>query len=189
MGGRVYTEKKPLECPVSRLVANNDFAKLPDAAKRIGEQALRASEIVKRMRAFVEKRPPHRAVEDINAIVDDAVALALLGVKAANIETKYELASDVPPVLADRVQIQQVLVNLLRNAVEAMANTKHRELTLATRKRDDALIEVSVSEGTVFGLLGPNGAGKTTAISIMSTLLQPTGGSSTKTTSPSCSVA
>ena len=130
----------------NRLVANGDFAKLPDVAKRIGDQARRASEIVKRMRAFVEKRPSHRAVEDINAIVDDAVALALLGVKAANIETKYELAPDAPPVLADHVQIQQVLVNLLRNAVEAMANTKHRELTLATRKRDDALIEVSVSD-------------------------------------------
>jgi two-component system sensor kinase FixL len=49
-------------------------------------------------------------------------------------------------VLADRVQIQQVLVNLLRNAVEAMADTKRRELKLAIRKRDDAVVEVSVSD-------------------------------------------
>lgn len=130
----------------SRLVANGEFVKLPDLAKRIGDQAQRASEIVKRMRSFTEKRVSSRTVEDINAIVDDAVALALLGAKTSNIETIFDLLPDAPFVLADRVQIQQVLVNLLRNAVDAMAGTKDRRLKLTIRARDSDMVEVCVSD-------------------------------------------
>jgi two-component system sensor kinase FixL len=129
-----------------RLVAGSDFAKLPEIAQKIGEQAERASQIVLRMRAFVEKRAPHRSIEDLNAIANDAVALALIGARTASTETKFEYAPDAPPVMADRVQIQQVLVNLLRNAVEAMSETARRVLALVIRECDDGFVEVSVSD-------------------------------------------
>jgi two-component system sensor kinase FixL len=130
-----------------RLVqSGGDLAKLPDIAVRIGDQAERAAQIIRRMRDFVEKRDPHRAVVDINAIADDAIALALIGSKTANIETRVETDDTASPVLADRVQIQQVLVNLLRNAAEAMAASEQRILTLTIRNRDERTVEVSVAD-------------------------------------------
>jgi two-component system sensor kinase FixL len=120
--------------------------KLPQITGKLGEQVARAAEIIRRMRDFVEKRSPHRASENINAIADDAVALGLIGAKAANIETRFEKDPGAPPVLADRVQIQQVLVNLLRNAAEAMADTQRRELTLTVKKADGPFVEVSVAD-------------------------------------------
>ncbi|GAA0564412.1 PAS domain S-box protein [Rhizomicrobium electricum] len=128
-----------------RLVqSSGDLSKLPEVAAKIGDQAERAAQIIRRMRDFVEKRDPHRAVIDIQTIADDAIALALIGSKTANIETRVVVPETPLPVLADRVQVQQVLVNLLRNAAEAMATTERRELTLAIRDREDRTVEVSV---------------------------------------------
>jgi two-component system, LuxR family, sensor kinase FixL len=132
-----------------RLVAQNDPAvteKLPGVVSKLGEQAERAGQIIRRMRDFVEKRTPHRAVENINTIADDAVALGLIGAKAANIETRFEHEPNAPLVFADRVQIQQVLVNLLRNATEAMAETSRRELTLCIKKTEGNFVEVAVAD-------------------------------------------
>jgi two-component system sensor kinase FixL len=132
-----------------RLVAMNDpntMEKLPGVVSKLGEQAERAGQIIRRMRDFVEKRTPHRAVENINAIADDAVALALIGAKTANIETHFEREPDAPPVFADRVQIQQVLVNLLRNAAEAMTETPRRELTLSIKKTEGNFVEIRVAD-------------------------------------------
>jgi two-component system, LuxR family, sensor kinase FixL len=130
-----------------RLVEHGgDLAKLPDVAAKIGDQAERAAQIIRRMRDFVEKRAPHRAVVDISAVADDAIALALIGTKAASIDTHILCAADVRPVLADRVQVQQVLVNLLRNATEAMAVSERRVLTLSMHNRDARTVEISVAD-------------------------------------------
>lgn len=132
-----------------RLVTQDDPTtkeKLPNVVNKLGEQVERASQIIRRMRDFVEKRTPHRAIEDINTIADDAVALGLIGSNTANIETHFEHAPEVPPVFADRVQIQQVLVNLLRNATEAMAEAPRRELTLSIKKTDGNFVEVAVAD-------------------------------------------
>ncbi|MDR3526274.1 MAG: PAS domain S-box protein [Rhizomicrobium sp.] len=132
-----------------RLVANGDpesIARLPEVTGRIATQAERASQIIKRMRDFVEKRTPHRDIDNINTIADDAVALALIGAKIANIEFHFEHTLDAAPVLVDRVQVQQVLVNLLRNAVEAMSDSTCRELTLTITNQDHAFVEVMVSD-------------------------------------------
>jgi two-component system sensor kinase FixL len=130
-----------------RLVqSGGDLSKLPDVAAKIGDQAERAAQIIRRMRDFVGKRDPHRAMIDIQTIADDAIALALIGSKTANIETHIVVPETPLPVLADRVQIQQVLVNLLRNAAEAMATSERRELTLAIKSRQDGAVEVSVTD-------------------------------------------
>jgi two-component system sensor kinase FixL len=112
---------------------------------KIAEQAERAGQIVRRMRTFLEKKSSSSAVEDIVAIAEDAMALGLIGAKAGRIETRFLPEAPLPPIVGDRVQIQQVLVNLLRNAVEAMADTERRELTLSLVRRG-SMVEVAVSD-------------------------------------------
>lgn len=132
-----------------RLAATDDpsaIRKLPAIAEKIGDQAERAAKIIRRMRDFVEKRDPQRSEIDLNIIVDDALALALIGNKSSNIETEVKRSPGAAYVEADVVQIQQVLVNLLRNAADAMADTERRELTVAISHRTDAFVEVSVSD-------------------------------------------
>jgi PAS domain S-box-containing protein len=131
-----------------RLIARNDSAAFEAAARAItqaGAQATRAAEIIRRMRDFVEKRETKREPDDINVIVREAVELGLIGSKADGIETELDLEPDLPPVTADRVQITQVLVNLMHNAMDAMAGCATRRLTLATRRTAQA-IEVSVTD-------------------------------------------
>lgn len=131
-----------------RLIANKDEVSIKGAHSVIakaGEQAERAAEIIRRMRDFVEKRETHRQAGAINAIIKDAVALGLIGAKADGLETHFEMSPDLPDVLVDRVQIQQVLVNLLRNAVDAMRQSPTRELTLSTSHREGG-VEVAVSD-------------------------------------------
>jgi two-component system sensor kinase FixL len=132
-----------------RLIESKDAANMEKAGEAIAkatDQAQRAGTIIRRMRNFIEKRETHRASEDINSIVDDAVALALIGAKADGITTDLRLEADLPPVFVDRLQIQQVLVNLIRNAVDAMAETPQRVLTLSTSRSSVDGVEVSVSD-------------------------------------------
>lgn len=132
-----------------RLVSVGDIAaiaKLPDVVTRIGDQAERAGQIIRRMRDFVEKRETHRDTFDLNDIADDAIALALIGSKTAGIDMRFARNTDIPRVMADRVQIQQVLVNLLRNAAEAMAQSERRELSLDIQESGSGFVEVRVSD-------------------------------------------
>ncbi len=132
-----------------RLIETKDAANMEKASEAIAkatDQAQRAGMIIRRMRSFIEKRETHRASEDINSIVDDAVALALIGANADGITTDLRLEADLPPVFVDRLQIQQVLVNLIRNAVDAMAETPQRVLTLSTSRSSVDGVEVSVSD-------------------------------------------
>lgn len=132
-----------------RLIASTDpgtAAKSYEAVSKAGDQALRAGQIIKRLRDFVEKRTSTRTLEDINAVTEDALALGLIGAQAEEIKTVLALAPSMAPVLVDKVQIQQVLVNLLRNAVEAMADASRRELTVTTAPVNGAWIQATVTD-------------------------------------------
>jgi two-component system sensor kinase FixL len=132
-----------------RLAASGDPAvieKVQAMISKVAEQAERAGQIIRRMRDFVEKRAPERAIESILTIAEDAMALGLIGAKSANIQMRFVPEPDLPLVVVDRVQIQQVLVNLLRNAVEAMAQSPRRELTLSIMKLGADKIEISVAD-------------------------------------------
>jgi PAS domain S-box-containing protein len=131
-----------------RLIAQKDLASIEAAAlsiARAGEQAIRAGTIVRRMRDFVEKRDTNRTPDDINAIVREAADLGLIGAKADGIEIALDLEPTLPPATVDRVQIEQVLVNLMHNAIDAMAGCAIRRLALST-KRIGRGIEVSVTD-------------------------------------------
>jgi two-component system, LuxR family, sensor kinase FixL len=94
------------------------------------DQAMRAGQIIRQLRSFVQKREVERAPVEIEKVVDEASALAFIGLKEKGIRVAIERQSDLPEVPIDRIQIQQVLINLIRNAVDAMEGQTRRELTV-----------------------------------------------------------
>jgi two-component system sensor kinase FixL len=85
-------------------------------------------------------------VESIKKLVEEASALALVGAKERGVRVRFNLDPTVDLVLADKVQIQQVMLNLVRNAIEAMEASDRRELTIATAPAPGALVAVSVAD-------------------------------------------
>ncbi len=115
------------------------------AAKHAEVQAVRAGEIVRRLREFIARGEADTQAEDLNDLIDDAIALALPNPGAVQVQVRKSIASEAANVLADRIQIQQVMVNLIRNAVEAMREQDTpRILTIAATASDGmALIRVA----------------------------------------------
>ncbi|MBW8856814.1 MAG: GHKL domain-containing protein [Bradyrhizobium sp.] len=103
-----------------------------EIAQKVDDQLVRASGILQRLRNFIEKRTDEREAESPATLVADAVAL--LGTMHNQCALHTDIEKDLPKVLVDRVQIQQVLVNLMRNAIEAMANAACQELWLSVAR-------------------------------------------------------
>jgi two-component system sensor kinase FixL len=116
------------------------------AIDKASEQALRAGDIIRRLRAFVSPAESERTVERVTKLVEEASALGLVGAKEKDIQVSFRIDPEADLVLADRVQIQQVLVNLIRNAVEAMEGEPRRELVIGSRPADDGMVEITVSD-------------------------------------------
>ncbi len=130
-----------------RLISlNGDPQKVIDAITKAGDQAVRAGKIVQGLRNFVEKRDSTKALEDINAVAEDAITLGLIGVKASDVLLEVRLAENLPPVMVDRIQIQQVLVNLLRNGAEAIPGGEQGKLTLTTVHGEGGGVVVRVAD-------------------------------------------
>jgi two-component system sensor kinase FixL len=123
-----------------------DQAKIRDAIDRAAAQALRAGDVIQRMREFVRRGASERAAESLAGLIDEASALALIGAREHQVKLRLKLDPAADAVYADRVQIQQVLVNLIRNAVDAMAHSPRRELTITSRRLDDGTAQVSVCD-------------------------------------------
>jgi PAS domain S-box-containing protein len=117
-----------------------------DGIERAADQAMRAGQIISRLRQFVARRESQRHRENLSKLVDDVSALALVGVKQAGVKvaTSFESASTM--VLVDKVQIQQVILNLMRNAIEAMQETERRDLTVSTVRAGREKVEVRVTD-------------------------------------------
>jgi two-component system sensor kinase FixL len=115
----------------------------PIIEKAVG-QANRAGQIIRRLRDFLEKGETERRLEDINKVVEEATALALVGVKDTGVKTHLEVAAELPRAMMDKIQIQQVVLNLVRNAVEAMEHAARRELTITTARNPEGEIETAV---------------------------------------------
>lgn len=132
-----------------RLVASASGESVPmarEALDKAAAQALRAGQIIRRLRDFVGRHESERRLENLAKLIEEASALALLGAKDHGIRVTFRLDPAADYVLADRVQIEQVLVNLMRNAVEAMLPGERREMTVATTSRADGFIEISVAD-------------------------------------------
>ena len=113
---------------------------------KAGQQILRAGEIIQRLRDFVSKGQLARHVAEIGPVLKESVALALTDRSHRDITVVEHVDPGARFVRIDRVQIQQVLVNLIRNAAEAMEGSPRREITLATAPHEVGLIEVSVAD-------------------------------------------
>jgi two-component system sensor kinase FixL len=122
-----------------------DRTRAREAVDKAADQALRAGQIIRRLRDFVARGENEPRVESLNKIIEEASALALVGAKERGVRVRFQFDPRVDIVLADRVPIQQVLLNLMRNPIEAMEGAGRRELTIATAASDneDALVRVA----------------------------------------------
>ena len=119
---------------------------LAEALTVAGEQMFRAGDIIRRLRDFVSKGETERQIENLPQLLEEAGALAMVGAKDRGVRLAYEIAPAVGLVMVDKVQIQQVVLNLMRNAVEAMAEAAVRELIVAAAPAADDMVLVSVSD-------------------------------------------
>jgi two-component system, LuxR family, sensor kinase FixL len=119
---------------------------LRDALEKAGAQSLRAGQIIRRLRDFVARGETEKRAESLTKLVEEASALALVGAKEYGVEVRFRFDPRTDLVLADKVQIQQVLLNLIRNAIESMMESAYRTLKIATEAKDDAMVQVSVSD-------------------------------------------
>ncbi len=132
-----------------RLLENSEdeqAALLRDAMDKAADQALRAGQIIRRLRDFVARGESERRVEDLKKLIEEASALALVGAKDRGIRVRFEFDPAIDFVLADKVQVQQVLLNLMRNAIEAMEESEKRELVVATTSVAEKMVEISVAD-------------------------------------------
>ena len=127
-----------------RLLAAGKQESARQAMERIAEQADRARQIIQRLRDFVRKRETERRAENLLKVIEETSALALAGV-GAELKLEIRVADDAAEALVDRVQIQQVLLNLMRNAVEAMAGSARRELAVSTDRIGD-MVKLCVAD-------------------------------------------
>lgn len=120
-------------------------ATLRNALNKATEQALRAGQIIQRLRNFVARGETEKRIESLSKIIEETSALALVAAKEQSVRVSLQFARSGDRVLVDKVQIQQVLLNLLRNALESMQSSSRRELTISTAASAD-LIAVRVAD-------------------------------------------
>ena len=117
-----------------------------DAIERAAQQALRAGQIIRRLREFVARGEGERQAENLAKLIEEACALALVGAKQSGVQVSVVFDSTSTHVLADKIQVQQVLLNLVRNAIEAMQEVDRRDLTLSTHRLDDDTVRIDVAD-------------------------------------------
>jgi two-component system sensor kinase FixL len=117
-----------------------------EAMDKAAEQSLRAGEIIRRLRDFVARGETERRIESIKKLLEEASALALVGTRDRGVRVTYRFDPTLDLVLVDKVQIQQVILNLVRNAIESMEQSDRRELTIATERDPDGMAAVKVTD-------------------------------------------
>jgi two-component system, LuxR family, sensor kinase FixL len=132
-----------------RLLQNSPDGRAPaimDAMDKAAEQAVRAGQVIHRLRDFVARGETEKRLESIKRLVEEASALALVAAKDLSVRVNLRLDPSIDLVLVDKVQIQQVLLNLLRNALEAMQTSERRELIVSTSPAVDNMVAVDVGD-------------------------------------------
>ena len=126
-----------------------DLVRLTEILYKTQQQALRAGRIIHRMREFVKSHPKHRSTADINSLIHDAVSLCIAELKQNGIKLSFELGNNLPLLYVDQIQIEQVIINLLRNSVDALKDLpaeQQRQLSIHSRLTIDNSIQVRVKD-------------------------------------------
>lgn len=165
---------------------DGDSAMVREAMDRAAEQSMRAGQIIRRLRDFVARGESERRMESLSKLVEEASALALVGAKERGVRVRFQFDPSADLVLADKVQIQQVMLNLIRNAIEAMDESSRRELTISSKQQGEmAVIEVAdtgagISEEVAMHLFQPfitsKAHGMGVGLSISRTIVEAHGG-------------
>jgi len=124
-----------------------DLEEARQAASRVVKDATRAAEIISRVRQLFKKGTPQRELVDVNEVIQEMVVLLRSEAARYSISVRTELAADLPQVMGDRVQLQQVLMNLMMNSLDAMKDVNGtRELTVSSQRGESEELVVSVSD-------------------------------------------
>ncbi|MGZ5030870.1 MAG: PAS domain-containing sensor histidine kinase [Methylobacter sp.] len=126
-----------------------DLAKLTGILYKTQQQALRAGRIIHRMREFVKTHAKHRSNADINALIHNAADLCLAELKQHGIRLIFELEPNLPPVYVDQIQIEQVIINLLRNSIDALKSLptkQQRQISIQSQMTLNDCIQVRVKD-------------------------------------------
>jgi two-component system sensor kinase FixL len=125
---------------------DDDLPMIRDALDDAAKEAIRAGQIVRRLREFVARGETERTIEEVAALVEEASKLALIGAHERGIVVRFQLDPATPRVFVDKVQTQQVLINLMRNAMEAMSQSPVRQLTVSSAPEPGDLVHVTVAD-------------------------------------------
>lgn len=130
---------------------NPDFAEARAAAERATEGATRASDVVARIRSLITRATPQKSRVEINRIIEQTAALAEGQITKNSVTIKFEFAPDSPIVLGDSIQLQQVILNLVMNGIEAMTTVTDRPriLTLQSESQNGGQIRVAVHDSGI----------------------------------------
>jgi len=121
---------------------------LHGALTEVASQALRAGRIIHRLRDFVAKGEPQRTLAHLRELAEEVIDLMAMDIRQEQVDYRLDVPEDLPQVLVDRIQIQQVLLNLIRNAIEAMQlhEPENRRLTVSASAGADGFVEVAVRD-------------------------------------------
>ena len=123
---------------------NSDSEAIINALQLTAQQADRAGGIIRRLRSFVRKGETHKTYTDINHIVNEVISFLESQFKSSQVILTLELEDELPPVLADIIQIEQVLINLLKNAIESMTEIEEATIIVSTKRFNNNFIELCV---------------------------------------------
>jgi two-component system sensor kinase FixL len=127
-------------------IADDRTLAIMAAMDKAAEQAIRAGQVIHRLRDFVARGETERRIESIKKLVEEATALALIAAKDQSVRMNLQHDPSIDLVLVDKIQIQQVLLNLLRNAIEAMQTSERRELNVSTNPAENKMVAVKVAD-------------------------------------------
>jgi two-component system sensor kinase FixL len=132
-----------------RLVGETgDEGQMPLASllDKIVQQGSRAGQIIHRLRQFIAKGETERTLEDVNAVIEEASALALIGAAGKGITVRRMFEEGLPPVLIDKIQIHQVITNLIRNSIDALGEIDRGEIVIRTHRPSPTQVEIAVAD-------------------------------------------
>jgi C4-dicarboxylate-specific signal transduction histidine kinase len=126
--------------------ARNKDDTVREIMEEAAEQSLRLGQIIRRLREFVTRGETERRSESVSAVVEEASAFSQAGSSILGVQVEFDFDPNASVVFVNRIQIQQVLTNLIRNALDSMANAKRRVLRLTTRLLDGDTVEIAVGD-------------------------------------------